>query len=189
VRCRLTIRKMMEMESLARHGLGRHACMHARICALWTGPVQTTSRCQTDRPSQRRQRSTIFWTGVRRYCTAASRSALRHANDYPLHAVHTMQAASRILQRHWLDPCCSCLSRGTAAFDLSLRSSLAVHRGSHCVALQVRLYSRVGRSMSQARHAGAKPHKERGKRRSRQWDCELLCELSFASSTYVYLSS
>jgi hypothetical protein len=56
-----------------------------------------------------------------------------------------------------------------------------------CIALHVRLFSRVGISMSQARHAGAAPHKERGKRRSRQWDCELLCELSFASSTYVYL--
>ena len=56
-----------------------------------------------------------------------------------------------------------------------------------CIALHVRLFSRVGRSMSQTQHAGAAPHKERGKRRSRQWDCELLCELSFASSTYVYL--
>jgi hypothetical protein len=50
VRCRPTNCKMMEMESLARHGLGRHACMHVGVWTLWTGPVQTTSRRQTDRP-------------------------------------------------------------------------------------------------------------------------------------------
>jgi hypothetical protein len=33
-----------------------------------------------------------------------------------------------------------------------------------CIALHVRLFSTVGRSMSQARHAGAKPHKEREKK-------------------------
>jgi hypothetical protein len=56
-----------EATDMAWHGMG-WVDTHAGICALQTdASSQTTSRCQTDRPSQNRRRWTILWTSIPRY--------------------------------------------------------------------------------------------------------------------------
>jgi hypothetical protein len=100
------------------------ACMHAMICALQTTSVSTNDiRCQTDRASKDRQLWTIFWTS-----TAASRSALKHANDCYLHVVHHAGSLQHRATK-------SLVGRGTATFDLCLRTPLAyIFRDLHCIA-------------------------------------------------------
>jgi hypothetical protein len=65
---------------------------------------------------------------VRKSCTAASRSALKHANDCYLHVVHHAGSLQHRATK-------SLVGRGTATFDLCLRTPLAyIFRDLHCIA-------------------------------------------------------
>ena len=165
----------------------------------WVGSTRMPASVRRRRHQYKRH-AAVKRTGLLRTTSVGPSSGLAYAGTALQHAgppssmrttairmQYPMQAASSILQQnHWLDPRCSCWCGGTVPFDLCLRTSLAhqIQRlALHCTCVCSAWQEEACLNPAML----ARSHTKNWKKAVTAVDCELLCELSFASSTYVYL--
>jgi len=161
--------------------------MHADILA--PASVRTNDfSLSNGQGSWNRQRWTDFWISICWYCPAASRSATRHVNDRSLLVCMAMQVAFRILQQHhWMDTHFFCQKgRGPRLCTHIHALLLLTLRDLHCIA-PVSLKHHGKKYVSSPPRRCENHTKKRENSGHGSWDCELFCELSFASCTYVYI--